>query len=72
MVGIIVGVLAILAIVGLLVTRSMRKRARAKRTAHRSSIFEPWPAPGPVSMEDEPYEKPAVSEASLKVVGDTS
>lgn len=56
LVGIIVGALAILAIIGLLVTRSMRKRARAKRTASRGSMFEPWPAP--VSMEDEPYEKP--------------
>lgn len=61
LVGIIVGALAVLAIIGLLVTRSMRKRARAKRTANRSSMFEPWPAP--VAMEDEPYEKPAVSRA---------
>lgn len=57
LVGIIVGALAVLAIIGLLVTRSMRKRARAKRSANRSSMFEPWPAP--VAMEDEPYEKPA-------------
>lgn len=26
-------------------------------------MFEPWPAPAPVAMEDEPYEKSRVSAA---------
>lgn len=58
-VGIILGGLAVIAVIALLVTRSIRKKGRARRTANRSSMFEPWPAPAPVSLEDD-YEKPGV------------
>lgn len=60
MVGIIVGAVAGLALIAFLITHSLRRRARNRRTANRSSLFEPWPAPAPVSLEDEhdgAYEK---------------
>lgn len=57
LVGIIIGGIAGLALVAFLITHTIRRRARKNRTANRSSLFEPWPAPAPVSLEDEPYEK---------------
>ena len=51
LVGIIIGAIVVLCLVALVVTRTIRKKARNRRTAHRTSMFEPWPAP--VTMEDE-------------------
>ncbi len=64
--GITIGCAAVIAVIGLIVTRSIRKKGRARRTANRSSMFEPWPAPVPVSMEDESFEKPSVSQLPLR------
>ena len=51
LVGIIIGGIIALCLAALIVTRQIRKKARSRRTAHRTSMFEPWPAP--VTMEDE-------------------
>ncbi|ORX36945.1 hypothetical protein BD324DRAFT_651418 [Kockovaella imperatae] len=61
-VGIVIGGLVVIAIIAILATRTVRKRARERRTAHRSSMFEPWPAP--VALEDEPYEKPSYADTA--------
>lgn len=57
LVGIIIGGLAVIALVAVLATRHLRKKRRIRRTNNRSSMFEPWPAPAPVALEEETYEK---------------
>ena len=58
-IGIIAGGSVAICILAMVITRSLRKRSRVKRTANRSSMFEPWQtAP---ALDDEPYEKPGVS-----------
>lgn len=55
LIGIIIGALVVLAAIAMIVTRTVRKRQRAKRTAARGSMFEAWQTKP--AVEEEGFEK---------------
>ncbi|WVR04251.1 hypothetical protein IAU60_001251 [Kwoniella sp. DSM 27419] len=54
LIGIIIGAVAGVVIIGMIVTRTIRKKQRRDRAKRRGSMFD-WPTTG---VEDEPFEKP--------------